>query len=233
MSRPFHEYDQRGYRTVDVRSGYAIWAETYDRSMDDTFDLPLLEAVASSGLNGAETALDLACGTGRLGVWLKRRGVRHVDGIDATEAMLERAMSKEVYDFLAKADLAALPAWLRGYDLAVCGLAACHVPCLASLYSGAASAVRPGGHFALVDYHPFFLLNGIPTHFRGPDEQPLAIDNHVHLFSDHVAAAQAARWQLKDLRERLVDEPWVARVPSMGRFLGQPISFVTVWEKSG
>ena len=54
----FSDFDTRRNRTIDVRTGYA---------------------------NGTHSAIvgraaDLGCGTGRAGAWLKRHGVRAIDG---------------------------------------------------------------------------------------------------------------------------------------------------------
>jgi SAM-dependent methyltransferase len=209
MSRPFAPYDRRQYPTLDVPAGYGAWASTYDQTVDEAFDLRLLAQLESVRWASHGRALDLACGTGRLGRWLGARGVRWVDGLDLTPAMLGRATGG-AYAGLALADITRCPAADNAYDLAMCGLAACHLPGLEALYREAARVVRPGGHFILLDYHPFFLLNGIPTHFTGP--------------------GLTAGWMLREMRERLVDVAWAARVPAMARHLGQPISFALAWQ---
>jgi hypothetical protein len=70
MTEPFQRYDSRGYRTVDVAGGYAAWAPFYDATMDDRLDLPLLGSPTSLDWSGITVAVDLACGTGRIGAWL-------------------------------------------------------------------------------------------------------------------------------------------------------------------
>ena len=86
-------------------------------------------------------------------------------------------------------------------------------------------------HFLIVvDYHPFFLIKGIPTHFNNTNGEEIAIENHVHLISDYFNAAQKANWSLIEMRERLVDETWIARKPVMSKYISEPISFVMVWK---
>lgn len=70
----------------------------------------------------------------------------------------------------------------------------------------------------------------MPTHFERPGGEPVAILNVVHLFEDHVSAARRADLQLVELRERLVDEEWVADQPTMARYLHRPVSFAAVWQ---
>jgi hypothetical protein len=57
----------------------------------------------------------------------------------------------------------------------------------------------------------------------------VAIETHVHLLSDHVAAGHGAGLALAELHERVVDEEWVALKPKWERFRDHPISFATVW----
>jgi len=35
------------------------------------------------------------------------------------------------------------------------------------------------------------MKSGMPTHFDAPNGEPVAIETHVHLMSDHVRAAHA------------------------------------------
>jgi hypothetical protein len=42
VSASFARYDSRGYRTLDVAAGYGARAPSYDATMDDRLDLPLL-----------------------------------------------------------------------------------------------------------------------------------------------------------------------------------------------
>jgi hypothetical protein len=51
----------------------------------------------------------------------------------------------------------------------------------------------------------------------------------VHLLSDHVKAAHASGWSLRDMDEGLVDEPWVSKKPKWKVYLGLPISLAMVW----
>ena len=89
--------------------------------------------------------------------------------------------------------------------------------------------LQPGGRVVLVDYHPFMLLKGVPTHFDTPAGEPTAVRNVIHLFSDHVRAARGAGLELIELQEQIVGPDWIAENPRMARHAGHPISFVMVW----
>jgi SAM-dependent methyltransferase len=235
VTASFSRYDSRGYRTLDVVAGYAVWAPFYDATMDDRLDLPLLRSLVSVDWGRIAAAVDLGCGTGRIGAWLKERGVARVDGVDASSAMLERAGAKRIYDRLVCADAAASGLVGQGYDLAISSFAICHLGDLGGFYTETARLIRPGGTVVLIDYHPFMLLKGVPTHFNAPAGEPVAIANVVHMIGDHVQAGCRAGLTLMELREQLVDAEWVAEnrrrfgEPRLASHVGHPVSFGMVW----
>ena len=231
----FSQFDTRNYRTVGVRDGYAAWARTYDGNMDGSMhgemDLRLLERLDSVIWSDMAAAADLACGTGRIGRWLRHRGVGTIDGVDLTPEMLARAYNAGTYRTLSIADIRATPLPAARYDLVVEVLACEHLPDLAPLFAEAARLLRPGGTFVNIGYHPHFMLNGIPTHFDDADGEPIAISTHVHLLSDHFKAARRAGLSLVEMDERIVDETWIAKNPRWHKHRGKPVSFCMVWRK--
>jgi len=238
MTTSFARYDSRRYRTLDVAAGYAAWAPFYDATMDERLDLPLLGSLASVDWNSIAAAVDLGCGTGRIGAWLKAQGGARVDGVDACSAMLDRAAAKRIYDSLVCADAAATGLVGQRYDLAISSFATCHLTDLGEFYAEAARLIRPSGKVVLVDYHPFMLLKGVPTHFQAPAGEPVAITNVVHLIGDHVQAGCGAGLTLWELREQLVDAEWVEEnrrlfgEPRLACHVGHPVSFAMVWARS-
>jgi SAM-dependent methyltransferase len=227
----FARFDTRHYPTLAVREGYSAWAETYEAAVLDLMDLRLMERLRSVDWAGVSQALDLACGTGRGGVWLKAHGVASVDGVDFTPAMLERARVKGVYDLLTPGDVGAVDLPGGGYDLVTMLLADEHLADLAPVYREAARLSGPAGRFVLVGYHPWFLMSGVPTHFDRAPGEPVAVESYVHLFADHVRAAHAAGWRLAELEEGLVDDAWIAAKPKWAERRDRPVSFAFVWEK--
>jgi SAM-dependent methyltransferase len=227
----FARFDVRHYPTLSVTDGYREWSRTYESVVQDEMDLRLLERIRAVDWGAAERTLDLACGTGRIGRWLRGRGVRSLDGIDLTPEMLAQARGKEVYDRLLQGDLRATGLPPAVYDLIVEVLADEHLPELAPLYAEAARLSGVGGRLVLVGYHPQFLMNGIPTHFDRSDGQSMAIESHVHLLSDHVKAAQASGWALLEMDEGVVDDAWLEKKPKWRRYAGQPVSFAMVWAR--
>jgi SAM-dependent methyltransferase len=230
----FATFDTRGYRTVDVRTGYREWVPTYEQTVEDAMDIDLLEALERVPWGTARRAADLGCGTGRTGAWLKERGVPSIDGVDLTPEMLALARSRDVYDTLREADVAATGLDPAAYDLVTTCLVDEHLPDLSPLYEEARRLAAPGATYVLVGYHPHFIMvSGMPTHFDSASGEPLAIETHVHLLSDHVSAGLGAGWQLVEMRERVIDGRWLELKPKWEALRGQPIAFALAWHAPG
>jgi len=225
----FEPFDTRGYPVVPPREGYTRWAETYEDSVLDLMDLALLDRIESVPWASITRAADLACGTGRTGAWLSTHGVGAIDGVDLTPEMLERARTRGVHDRLIEADLRDTGLDAGACELAVVSLADEHIPSVAPMYAEAARLATRW--FVVVGYHPFFLMGGMPTHFHLPTGEPVAIESHVHLFADHVAAARAHAWRLAELHEAVIDDAWIERKPKWSDQRGRPISFAAVWAR--
>ncbi len=98
----------------DNRRLYAEWAASYDEGFVARHGYVIHEAVVDAFLRRPRadgSVLDVGCGTGVVGIELRRRGVGLVDGIDLSAEMLEIAATKTaddgrpVYRDLIAADL--------------------------------------------------------------------------------------------------------------------------------
>ncbi len=226
------EFDPQRSPTLSVEEGYTIWAASYDENLGrNRMDYPLLERVQTAPWERIEAAADLACGTGRVGAWLKARGVRDLDGVDLTEAMLKQSRAKGIYRRLYLADLRQTPLNEHAYDLVIVSLADEHLPEVAPLYKEAARLARSQGYLALVGYHPFFQLSGVPTTFEPSPGVRATIEGYIHLFSEHVEAANAHGWLLREMYERTIDDTWVAQRPQAARHKGWPVSYLFLWQR--
>ena len=225
-------FDKRGYPLAAAAAGYGEWADSYEQTVAVGLDRPLFERLASVPWPEASPVADLACGTGRTGAWLKERGVAAVDGVDVTPAMLARAAERGVYRELRSADVAATGLAGGAYALCTMGLADEHLATLAPVYREAARLLAPGGRFVLVGYHPFFLMNGLSTHFHRASGEAVAIKSYVHLFSDHHRAGQDAGLSLIELQECVIDDAWLATKPKWRPYLNWPVSFAMVWRRA-
>jgi SAM-dependent methyltransferase len=226
----FSDFDTRGYQAVAPREGYDRWAATYEGTVEDAMDLALLEQLAVDW-ESVGNAADLGCGTGRTGAWLASRGVGEIDGLDLSPRMLEAARERGVYRSLHEGEVGDSGLGAGAYELVTSCLVDEHLADLRPLYAEAARLAAPGGRFVLVGFHPHFIIaSGIPTHFDDAESgEPVAIETHVHLLSEHVAAGLGAGFTLAALHERTVDDEWIALKPKWERFRGHPISFSLVW----
>ena len=157
-------------------------------------DVALLERLAVDW-GAVGSAADLGCGTGRTGAWLAAHGVGEIDGVDLSPGMLAAARARGVYRSLREGEVG--DTGLDGRRLRprrlLPGRRAPRRPAAALRRGGAARA--PGGRFVLVGFHPHFIIaSGMPTHFDDAESgEPVAIETHVHLLSDHVAAGARRR----------------------------------------
>ena len=226
----FEAFDARGYRTVDVRSGYAEWVATYEQTVEDAMDIHLLEAMREVPWATIRNAADLGCGTGRTGAWLRERGIASIDGVDLTPEMLDRARARRVYERLVEADVASTGLDPGAYDLVTTCLVDEHLADLRPLYVEARRVARPEGTYVLVGFHPHFIMaSGMPTHYDSASGEPVAIETHVHLLSEHVSAGLAAGWTLVEMKERVVDDAWLELKPKWEPLRNQPIAFAFAW----
>jgi SAM-dependent methyltransferase len=228
----FSDFDSRGYRTVDVRTGYGEWVPTYEDTVQDAMDIALLDELTQPDWPRVGRVADLGCGTGRTAAWLRRHGVGPIDGVDLTPEMLSVARERGLHERLIEADLAATGLESGAYDLVIASLVDEHLPTLQPLYAEAARLARPDGHLVVVAFHPHFIMaSGMPTHFASASGEPVAIETHVHLISEHVRAGLEAGFTLAEMQEGVVDERWLELKPKWERFRGHPVSMAFAWRR--
>jgi len=232
--KPFGHYDRRHYPTLSVVDGYARWAPTYD-ALDDRLDLDLLAALpALRTLVPGARIVDLGCGTGRTGAWFSARGASELVGVDVCEPMLERARERGVYASTTCASILATGLATGAFDGAVSSMVLDHVADLAGFFVEAHRLLRPGGWLAVVDFHPFFMMQGIPTHFpdaNSPTTPQVAIENHVHALRDFFQVAVAKGFAVRAFDERFVTDEWVEAAPNFRKYLGQPVTHAWVYAR--
>jgi len=217
----FKSFEIQKHLTLSARNGYREWSQSYEDSVEDTMDIRLLERIKSIAWKQIDSAIDLACGTGRIGVWLKRNEVKLIDGIDFTPEMLKQASKKGVYNELINGDILNTKLGKNSYGLSIEVLADEHLADLQPLYTEAARITK----------HPHFLMNGLITHFHRENGEMVAIKSFVHLLSDHVKAAFKANLKLIEMDEGIVDADWIDKKPKWLKYKDRPVSFVMVWKK--
>ncbi|WP_270375692.1 class I SAM-dependent DNA methyltransferase [Marinicauda sp. Alg238-R41] len=107
----------------------------------------LFAQLASAGFTRAQRALDLGCGTGLMGEVL-RPHCGTLIGMDISQAMLDQARAKHVYDRLEKTDIAALEIAPDRYDLIVAADVFAYLGALERIIAWCVASLVPGGRLA-------------------------------------------------------------------------------------
>ena len=107
-----------------VRFTYRDWADTYDSELLDEFGYQAPNAAVETlqkHLPSLDSViLDMGCGTGLVGELLHSLGYRHLDGLDLSPEMLEKAKARGVYRTLGEADLTETLEIEQIYDAVIC-----------------------------------------------------------------------------------------------------------------
>lgn len=149
---------RRDLPPTDVKAGYQMWADTYDRPIESADPIEQLERPVMRRLMDAfpdGPVLDAACGTGAHTAYLLEIGRTDVVGTDGASQMLEKARQKCPGVEFHVADLSELPFEDASFNAIVCGLAFSHLEDLRPASSELARVLRPGGKLAVSAPHPF------------------------------------------------------------------------------
>ena len=136
-----------------VEQVFDRFAESFDDKLAALqYRAPELVAEALSAVLPAPAqqfdVADLGCGTGLCGPLL-RGWARRLEGVDLSQAMLEQAAARGVYDVLEKAELVHyLQARPEAFDVLACADTLCYFGELHGALAAAARALRPGGRIA-------------------------------------------------------------------------------------
>ena len=203
-------------------AAYRQWAATYDEPGNELLelDLPFIEAILDTLPSG--TAVDTACGTGRLARRLAGRG-HHVVGVDGSVDMIRRARENVSGVSFVVGDLHDLPVSNGSVDLVTNALALTHVADLDHVLTEFARVLRPGGAAIITDVHPDLVALGSTVKGRGPAGEPLLAEVHRRTVADYLRAALSAGFRVRGFDEQprtteVVGEP--AADPDPAREIG-------------
>ena len=184
-----------------TQAAYQQWSAGYDDPGNGLFDLdePLIDLIISRLPIG--TAVDTACGTGRLTSRLVRREHR-VIGVDNSLEMLRRARRRLPGTAFVVGDLLHLPLPNDLADLMINGLALTHVADLEAVFAEAARVLRPGGHLVISDVHHDLVLLGSVVKAAGSAGQPQLATTHRHTTAEFLIASLATGFRLLDYDEQ-------------------------------
>lgn len=128
-------------KIYDVRSRF--WDQ------ESSYFAPALvaDALRAHAPDGGLDILDIGCGTGLVGAGV-RAFARRLDGVDLSQAMLEKARGKSIYDRLEQGDIVTfLSALKNGYDAILAAAVLIHFGDLGTMFKAAAASLRENGLF--------------------------------------------------------------------------------------
>ncbi len=190
-------------QTLSSVAAYAQWAQDYPANAHN----PLMEVEQAAMVElmpalAGRVVLDLACGTGRYGLYAQSHGARFVFGVDNSFDMLK---SGELA-LTAQATTESLPLASESIDVILCGLALGHLPKLLPSMREIRRVLKPGGVALMSDFHPFLALNGAKRTFTGLDGRTYSVEHYVHLYSDYHQAAASVGLQIAAVVEHTLPE---------------------------
>lgn len=135
--------------TDDQRHIYREWAETYDKELIEDFGYVApresVDALAVRIPDHTAPVLDMGCGTGLVGQLLDQAGYEHIDGIDLSPEMLEKANFLGIYRNLWEGDLTDIINVPPIYQAVICVGVFSHQPNQPFLIPTLLDCLRPGG----------------------------------------------------------------------------------------
>ena len=133
----------------EVADRYDQWAQGYDDDLASwSYQAPSVVAESVlSRMPGADSVLDVGCGTGLVGRTLRAQGFAgKVSGLDISQASLDVAEQSGAYDSVQRADLQARqPVDDDSVDAVVCVGVMTYLPEVEAVWREFARVVRPGG----------------------------------------------------------------------------------------
>lgn len=203
---------KRSIQVLESRDAYRLWADDYQPAAHNTLmtieEKAMIELMPS--LDG-KTALDLACGTGRWGVYAQKHGASAVFGTDNSWEMLKQGVLPQI----AVGTLSKLPFVDGCFDVILCGLAVGHLPSdiMKNAIQEMGRVLKRDGVALVSDLHPFQALNGAQRTFQGGDRKVYAVEHYVHQYVDYHQVAREAGLRIADVREPVHPDVKMREVP--------------------
>ena len=133
----------------DQRVLYRQWADSYDQELIEEFGYIAPQEAVNAFVHRvpdrSAPVLDMGCGTGLAGKLLDQAGYDHIDGIDLSPEMLEKAAALNVYRQLWEGDLTAVIDVQPIYQALICVGVFSHKPDQPFLIPKLLDCLLPGG----------------------------------------------------------------------------------------
>lgn len=221
---------------LNPAQAYALWAASYDRETAVSLLENRLVGELTPALAGLRL-LDVGCGTGRR---MAVAGAASATGVEPSAHMIAAGASRRIgrRDLtVLRGHAAELPVNDGSFDVVWCRLVLGHVAELEAPYAEMARALTERGTAVVSDFHPEAHVRGHRRTFRDADGV-WEIESHVHMLSEHVAAAEAVGLVLVRRAEAEVSPAIRQFYADAGRLalyksqLGLPLAFALRFEKA-
>ncbi len=191
---------------VGVRSGYDLWAATYDVTPNPVVAMDARVTVSAVAARAGEQVLDAGCGTGRNLPGLLAAGAV-VTGIDFSAGMLRVArLNRHPIVPFVQADMQATWPFRDGaFDVVLCALVGEHLDRLDIVTREIRRVLAPGGRAVFSVYHPAMAEAGKEANFQR-DGTEYRLGAIRHTLADYVAAFEQAGFGEIDVEEFVGDE---------------------------
>jgi len=134
----------------DKEKHYDEWARTYEDDLVNDMEYVAHKDAGDIFIDVVEDktlkVLDVACGTGLVGEYLKNKGYMNIDGVDFSNEMLVVSEERAVYQALWQHDFTQPAKVKKLYDALICvGLFSFDIPRISDLHN-VVNCVSPGGY---------------------------------------------------------------------------------------
>ncbi|MCB0164777.1 MAG: class I SAM-dependent methyltransferase [Anaerolineae bacterium] len=203
LSKLKHKFISTNPTPVDILTGYAQWAGSYQAAPHN----PLMEVEQQAMLSLMPvdlrdyTCLDVACGSGRYMLLLQARLAGLVAGVDYSADMLAQAKKVDLGGLLIRGPFSPLPFPDNSFDLITCGMAVGHEKNLAQVIAEFARVLRSGGLLIYSDLHPFGATAGWKRTFAAANGTTYQLEHHFHTIDDHHTASRQAGLKIETVLE--------------------------------
>jgi SAM-dependent methyltransferase len=205
-----------------VRSGYDLWAETYDATPNPLVALDRRVTLGALRPSRGERVLDAGCGTGVHLASIAGAHSRPV-GLDFSRGMLRVAQRNAPRAALVQADLNRhFPVRPRSFDAVLSALVSEHLADLRRFFAEAFAVLRRGGRFVFSAFHPELARAGIEANFdrQGTEcrlgAEPYTVSDYLNHMSD--AGFRNLEWS-----EYRGDAQLALEVPRAQKYLDRPL----------
>lgn len=149
----------------DTQAFYSNWADEYDTQLENELNYLAPAKITALLMHYATDhdakILDVGCGTGLTSVDLASAGYRHIDGLDFSPAMLEKARLRNFYRSLIEADLnQPLAIGDKEYDAAICTGTFTHGHIGAGPLDEIFRIIKPSGYLVCTIHRAIWKENG-------------------------------------------------------------------------